>query len=281
MNYNLSIIIAHYYPDINQNPLFKTIKTINDQLHINSVEVIIADDGSRYSKNILNNYSNKINISNDERCFYTLEGEKLDNFLSEINIESRFIKKWIYLPKNKQCMSKARVVNEAVRLSKSKNLFFLDDDNYLMNANSLNNLINLLNEYDFVVGQIQDKSGNLRTYNSNRVQGTTIAIKSDIFNKIGGFGTWTENYSCGIDSDFWIKVYSHFQTNKKLKACYAEDIKTCDSYSKRWKKYTKFFKEIRLKYKFYKLYNCKNYKSSKYNLSRNKKIWIENLINEY
>ena len=55
---------------------------------------------------------------------------------------------------------------------------------------------------------------------------------------------------------------------------------TCDSYSKRWKRYTGFLKELRLKYKFYNLYNCKNYKNEKYNLSRDKKLWIENLIDE-
>jgi len=31
--------------------------------------------------------------------------------------------------------------------------------------------------------------------------------------------------------------------------------------------------------KFNELYNCKNYKNYKYNFSRQKKIWIENLIN--
>ena len=38
-----------------------------------------------------------------------------------------------------------------------------------------------------------------RSYNSYRVQGTTIATKKEILNKIGGFGEWTEEYSCGVD----------------------------------------------------------------------------------
>ncbi len=280
MKYKLSIIIAHYCPNIISNPLFKTLKSIKEQYFKDNIEIIIADDGSIYSQGIQNNYSDKITIPNDKRNFYVLQNEKLKNFLNANNIDNKLIKKWIYLPKEIKCMSKARVVNQAVKFAKSENLFFLDDDNYLINFNSLKNLILLCKKYDFIVGQIQDKSGNLRLYSSNRVQGTTIAIKSKIFNQIGGFGTWTENYSCGIDSDFWIKVYNHFQINKELKACYVDSIKTCDSYSKRWKKYIKIFKEIRLKYQFYKLYNCKNYKSVRYNLSRNKKKWIENLIDK-
>tara|TARA_B110000263_G_C15277212_1_gene496448 strand:+ start:435 stop:1277 length:843 start_codon:yes stop_codon:yes gene_type:complete len=280
MKYNLSIIISHYCPNKSKNPLFKTIDSIKNQVSNNNIEIIIADDGSKYSEKITNEHSKKFIIPNDKRCFYILKEDRLNFFLDENNINNKLIKKWIYLPKKVQCMSKARVLNEAVKFAESKYLLFLDDDNYLMKDNSIKSILTLFKKYDFIVGQIQDKNGNLRSYNSSRVQGTTIAIKTKIFNKIKGFGNWTEEYSCGVDSDFWIKVFNYFQKNNQLKACYVDTIITCDSYSKRWKKYTKFFKEIRLKYKFYKLYNCKNYKSPRYNLSRNKKIWIENLINE-
>ena len=177
-------------------------------------------------------------------------------------------------------MSKARIANKSVQLAKSNQLLFLDDDNYLISNNSIRNILNLFENYDFIVGQIQDNNGKLRSYNSYRVQGTTIGTKKDIFNQITGFGEWTEQYSCGVDSDFWIKIFNYFQKNNHLKACYSNQIITCDSHSKRWKKYTRFLKELRLKYKFYNLYNCKNYKNGKYNLSRNKKLWMDNLINE-
>ena len=128
----LSIIIAHYLPEnfSDMNPLHKTIENIQKQFNKNDIEIIIADDGSSYTKDILNFHSQKIEISNDERNLYYLEGEKLEKFKNSIKVKNDLIKKWTYLPKIKQCMSKARITNYAVSLSKSDNLFFLDDDNY-------------------------------------------------------------------------------------------------------------------------------------------------------
>ena len=280
MKYSLSIIISHYCSNINKNPLLKTLDVIQSQIKNEKIEIIIADDGSNYSESILKNYSDMNEIKSDDRNFYILRDKKLNLFLERQNISNQFIKKWIYLPKLKECMSKARVTNEAVRLSESEKILFLDDDNYFTSNNSIENILFLFNKYDFIIGQIEDNHGKKRSYNSYRVQGTTIATKKEILNKIGGFGEWTEEYSCGVDSDFWIKIFNYFQENKELKACYSNKIATCDSYSKRWKKYTKFLKEFRLRYKFNELYNCKNYKNKKYNLSRNKKNWIENLTND-
>ena len=67
MKNDISIIIAHYNP-INglNNPLIKTLNTIENQKANYNIEVIIADDGSSYSNSILNNYSTKINIENHE-----------------------------------------------------------------------------------------------------------------------------------------------------------------------------------------------------------------------
>jgi len=175
-------------------------------------------------------------------------------------------------------MNKAFITNCAVNISKSENLLLLDDDNYFISKNSINNLINLFKNYDLVFGQIKDKNNKYRLYESYRVQGTTIGIKKYIFNKIGGLGEWTSEFSCAVDSDFWIKLYNYYN-EYKINGCYTNQISTYDSFSKRWKKYTKFFKEIRLKKKFNKLYSCKNYKSYKSNLSRQKKLWLDNLIN--
>ena len=111
------------------------------------------------------------------------------------------------------------------------------------------------------------------------MQGTTIAINKEIFKQINGFGEWTEKFSCGVDSDFWIKVHKYFTENIYLKACYTNKISTYDSYSKRWKKYTKIFQDFRLNKEFKRIYSIANYKNAKYNLSRNKKLWIKNLIN--
>ena len=138
--------------------------------------------------------------------------------------------------------------------------------------------MSLFEEYDFIVGQIKDNSGRYRAYTSNRVQGTTIALKKNIILAINGFGEWTEEHSCGIDGDLWIKLYNYFSKDNSLKACYTNSISTYDSHSKRWGKYTKIFKEWNLRKAFKTIHNCKNFRNKKYNLSRNKSLWIDNLI---
>ena len=278
MNKELSIIIAHYKPKFSKNnPLNKTLSIIQKQKSNFNIEIIIADDGSAYTNESIKNYSKKSNIKNDSRSIYYLENEILKEMLTKNNIIPNNIKRWVYLPKEENCMSKARVGNFAAKSADSSNLLFIDDDNYFISNNSIKNLLSLFNNYNFIVGQIKDKNGNLRKYSSNRVQGTTIALDKNIFIDIGGFGEWTEKFSCGVDSDFWIKVFKYFDKNKNLKACFTNKVSTFDSYSKRWKKYTKFFKEILLKMEFKRIHNCRNYKKAKYNLSRNKSLWIDDL----
>ena len=101
MKNKLSIIIAHYFPKESDydNPLQKTIEEIEKQLLGNEVEIIIADDGSSYTNQIINDYTKKIEINNDSRDIYMLEGEKLKVMLNSINLNSSIIKRWIYLPK--------------------------------------------------------------------------------------------------------------------------------------------------------------------------------------
>ena len=276
MTYDLSIIVAHFKPEnLLDNPLLKTIYKINQQKKEYKVEVTISDDGSFYNHSFLDNYSRIEKI--DNKNIYILENKELKDFLIKQNLKVDGITKWIHFPKINNSMNKAFVTNCGVSLSQSDKLLFLDDDNYFISNNSIENLINLFNNYDLVFGQIKDNNNRFRSYESYRVQGTTIGIKKEIFNKIGGLGEWTSEFSCAVDSDFWIKLYNYY-INSNLKGCYTNQISTYDSFSKRWKKYTKFFKEIKLRKKFNKLYNCKNYKNYRSNLSRQKKLWLDNLI---
>ena len=279
MKYDLSIIIAHFKPtgSENINPLIKTLDIIEQQKDNYNIQIIIADDGSNYTKSIIECYSNKISV-NKNKHLYSIEKLKLDNLLLDKKIRNKLITHWVYFPKYNNSMSKARVVNHAVKFASSNNLCFLDDDNYFISNNTIENILKLLNEYSLIFGQIKDNNGRLRKYASNRVQGTTIAVKKTIIESIDGFGEWTEEFSCGVDSDLWIKLYNFFKKNRNLKACYTDEFSTFDSYSKRWKKYTKFLKEFKMRKRFNELYNCKNYKNYKYNFSRQKKLWIENLI---
>lgn len=277
---DLSIIIAHYCkerPSKHYDSFLKTLKLIKSQTSKLDIEVIVADDGSSYSNNISEEFSSKVAINDDERYIYCIEGNKLTNWLKSIELEKKLISKWIYIPKTKLCMSKARLLNFATKISKSKNLLFLDDDNYFISENSLQKLLNLFTEYDLIFGQIKDQSGRLRNFSSNRVQGTTIGIKKEILELAGGFGSWTEQVSCGIDSDLWIKLYRYHEL-KTIKACYTNQIQTYDSCSKRWKPYTKIFKDFMVRKRFKEIYGIKNYKNVKHNPSRNKSLWIKNLI---
>ena len=279
MKNDLTIIIAHYLSKNSElvNPLIKTINEISKQKNRYNIEVIIADDGSDYSNEIIENYSKIIQIKDDLRRVYTLEEDKLKFFLANNNFNNNSISKWVYLPKTIKCMSKARVTNYAVKESNSDYILLLDDDNYFISENSINSLINLFDNYEVIIGQIQDNNGRIREFSSSRVQGTTIGIKKNIFLNINGLGEWTEKFSCGVDSDFWIKLFTYHQQND-IRVCYTNKVSTYDSCSKRWGKFTTLFRNYKIKKEFLKRYNCKNYKSKKYNLSRNKKLWIENLI---
>ena len=83
MKKNLSIIIAHYNPNKDDfiNPIFETLDIIENQLEGFNIEVIIADDGSYYSQDIINNYSKKESISDDDRYFYTYSFKITDHYL--------------------------------------------------------------------------------------------------------------------------------------------------------------------------------------------------------
>jgi hypothetical protein len=188
------------------------------------------------------------------------------------------ISHWLYLPKDKKCMSKARLWNVASSIAKSENLFFLDDDNFFISDNSIDNIFILFNDYDVFFGQIQESNGKLRKFESKRVQGTTFGVKKELLNKIKGFGEWTEQISCGIDSDVWFKLYSQYQ-KQKFKACFTDSIRTLDSCSKRWRPFiSTFFRNRRAVKYFNQEHGCQNYKNPKYNPSRIKKLWMENLM---
>ena len=275
---DLSIIIAHYCTEKESEHYKSFLTTLSEikKQSYNKIEIIIADDGSNYSKPIIEKYSKVIDVKNDARKLFILENNILQNWLQSLDIKNELISKWLYMPKLTPCMSKARLWNFAAKYAKAENLFFLDDDNYFISKNSIYSICKLFEKYKIIFGQIRDSSDRLRSYSSNRVQGTTFGLKKEVLESIDGFGDWTEKISCGIDSDLWIKLFQYSQKNK-INACYTNQVQTYDSCSKRWKKYTKLFKDMRARREFMKLYGIKNYKNVKYNQSRNKSLWIQNL----
>ena len=133
-NFSLSIMIAHYCADrSNQSydSFIKTLDTIQSQSKKYNIEIIIADDGSNYSKNIINEHSEKVDIPNDTRNLFILKNQKLKEHLNNLNINNNLITKWLYIPKTKLCMSKARLWNYGTQYSKSNKLLFPRSPNSL------------------------------------------------------------------------------------------------------------------------------------------------------
>ena len=276
---DLSIIIAHYDPGNHSkyiDSFQRTLNTIIEQKNNISIEIIIADDGSPSNQKLVEINTSRINQNG--KIIYCVSNEKLDTWKKEKKYLYPEIWHWLYLPKSKPVMSKARIGNAAINISQSNNLLFLDDDNYFITENSIDIILNLLESYQLVFGQIQDSNGRYRPYSSNRVQGTTFAVKKEILNDIAGFGDWTEVVSSGVDSDIWWKLYHYFQEKPHLKACYTSKIQTLDSCSKRWKPHIKqFFRHYAVKKEFNKIHGCINYRNPKYNPSRIKSNWMEDL----
>tara|TARA_Y100000590_G_scaffold410778_1_gene504141 strand:- start:1630 stop:2460 length:831 start_codon:yes stop_codon:yes gene_type:complete len=274
---DLSIIITHFNPGNHPNCLesfHKTLSSINKSNY--SIEIIIADDGSTTNKKIQN--ITKKFINQNGKKIYHLKGGSLESWKKENDFNYPNIKHWLYLPKTEKVMGKARISNAAVMKAKSKNLFFLDDDNYFISNDPIPKIMHYFKNFELIIGQIKDKNGYFRSYSSNRVQGTTFGIKKKLLINAGLFGEWTESVSSGVDSDLWWKLYHHFKQNKKLTACYTSEIQTFDSCSKRWRPFIKsFFRKRQLIKAFNNEHLCLNYTKVKYNPSRNKKNWMINL----
>ena len=96
---DLSIIIAHYLPLDNKklNPLIKTLESINNQKNNYNIEIIIADDGSDYTKDIIDSFSKKKSIKDDKRDIYILNNNKLEvkinKYIEKINKKFLFFRR--------------------------------------------------------------------------------------------------------------------------------------------------------------------------------------------
>ncbi len=276
---DISFIIAHYDPGSKgecRQSFVRTLDSIHAQKGEHNVEIIIADDGSKY-ENDFSTFSS-VEINQNGRTIHHFKDNELLEWLKMEDYNFPEISHWLYLPKDKPCMSKARVLNAATSLAKNELLFFLDDDNFFISENTIYHISQLADTYDLILGQIKDGNGRFRPYQSNRVQGTTIGVKKSIIEAMGGFGEWTEDISCGVDSDLFIKLHGYFSKNPNSKACYTDRIQTVDSLSKRWRPFIPtFFRNRRAKLAFQTQYDCHNYRSVRHNPSRNKSTWIENL----
>ncbi len=279
---DISVIIAHYDPGNHfqcRESFERTLAAVSSQSRGFDAEVIIADDGSPSHRELLQ-YSDTI-LDAAGRQVFSVSGEKLQMWLAKQGLPEQAASRWLYLPKEQQCMSKARLANAAVNTALSEKLLFLDDDNYFLSNNSISALLELMARYALVVGQIQDVSGHWRSWESHRVQGTTLAVEKSALIEAGGFGAWTETVSSGVDSDLWWKLYHYFKKHPELKACFTDRIQTIDSCSKRWRPFIRqFFRHRAVAREFNRQHQCRNYRSTRLNPSRDKSLWMDNLCTQ-
>jgi len=203
----LSIIIAHYRTSGPcENALKNTLKSIDLQNGSIPFEIIIGDDGSPGNSEIFVNTAADQDADSDAICSVSpLNAELISSYGFSGTVPDR----WCYYRKTVPFMGKARILNHCVRKSRGKYLLFLDDDNLLLRDDSLVRLMDLFNSgYDLVFGQVIDGNGRARTYESRRVQGTTFALTRKLFDAVGGFGVWTEEVGCAVDSDIWWKLFT-------------------------------------------------------------------------
>ena len=278
-NKKLSIIIAHYAPESGgdcDGVLQRTIEQIIRQQDAAQCEVLIADDGSPAHRAITQRAQGT--PVSDGRLLYTLSGDALTAWCAENGIDDALISQWLYLPKTRPpAMSKARLWNLATGKAAASRLLFLDDDNLFIGDKNITNLLALSGSYQVIFGQVADRSGRYRSFQSQRVQGTTFMLTKEIYQRMGGFGEWTEATSSGIDSDLWWKLYREYQSGRSFRACYTSEVRTEDTCSKRWAAWTGWFRRRAVIKAFKREHGCRNYRKAKFNPSRIKANWMENL----
>lgn len=277
---DLSIIIAHYLPGSNhpcREAVARTFETLDKQAHDLKVELIVCDDGSADLLSIQPS-DHKIKLGDGRICYDFLSEQATEICSSRLGVQTGLISHWLYLPRTKNISSKARLLNTAVALAQAEQLLFFDDDNYLIQADSLKTFLHELKTYQLLFGQIVDSNNHARPYSSHRVQGSTFGVRKTLLQQVGGFGEWTEKVSSGIDSDIWFKFYQVLKAARPYQAAWTSSIQSVDGCSKRWKPFVGFLMRHRaVRKEFYAVHGCKNYRSVRHNPSREKQGWIKQI----
>ncbi len=222
----ISVIISHYEPSkditICRRFLSRTIESVRNQ-HVNfEVEIIICDDGSFWSQN----------ICGENRDLIDMKKEQIINnrLLCDLDVD-----RYIYLYNN-NAYRRVKIQHIAFLTSKFNKIVALDDDHPLYFKKSLSRFYHYLDKYEFVRGRIIKSNGMPQTFFTRNVQGTTYGLTKSLYKKMGGFGEYLFDNSCGDDDDLNWKVYNILFNNypDKRRACYAGEIITRDQLTSRW-----------------------------------------------
>ena len=139
---SITIVISHYSPPENSDHykslLANTINSLRSEKINFPMEIILCDDGSDWSKDI---------IQGDD-IFIISDFKKIHNkYLTILDVDL-----YLRIPSDRdyKCIM---LKEKAVELSKYENILFLDDDT-MLNRNALNRFKHYLNKYECVKGRI-------------------------------------------------------------------------------------------------------------------------------
>jgi hypothetical protein len=220
----VTVIIAHYAPQKNglkyRSLLKQTITSIKEQNGVSDVEIILCDDGSYWSKNIVNNDGSIREISGS--------GLSSISELNELDIDL-----YLGLPD----INKYRSIilkHRAFELSKYDKIICLDDDHPFIRKDSLKLYNDYLERYEFVRGRVIGPWGRPQLFLSRNAQGPNIGLQKGLYFKIGGYGKYLFDNGYGEDNDILWKIYAELSKTKTKKTCWAGEIVTKDLATDRW-----------------------------------------------
>lgn len=226
-NNGISVIIAHFAPIVNtaiyRALLKKTIESVRSQNVNFEVEIIVCDDGSFWSKEL---------VINEEISGYTKSEISQNVLLKDLDIDV-----YLVLPD----ISKYRGItlkHHAIELAKFNKIVLLDDDHPFVRNYSLKRYSKYLDKYQFVRGRVIGPTGIPQLFRSLNAQGTNYGVTRNFYFKIGGFSKYLFENGFGEDNDILWRAYNGIVKNNKNyheKACYAGEIITKDLASDRWK----------------------------------------------
>lgn len=223
----VSIIIAHYDPDgkttFYRNILKRTLQSICNQVYDDQIEVILCDDGSKWSTNHLNTI---------EFVHYQKETIQQTEWLNDLEIDQ-----YLYINSANNYWA-IRLKHKAFTLASYDKIVILDDDHPFMSNKAIQRYDAYLNKYDFIRGRIIGPTGIPHLFASRNAQGTNYGLKKDLYFKFGGYGDYLFENGYGEDDDILWNIFTTLTNSGKdlypRRAGFAGDIVTKDLVSGRW-----------------------------------------------
>lgn len=222
----ITVVISHFAPKENEKEcrslLLDAIASIRMQSVDFEIEIIVCDDGSSWSSV----------IGKDENTIVDLNKIQMVQFDIFKDVDAD---RYLYLNSGSKYL-RAKLLHHAYSNAKYEKVVTLDDDHHFRKRDDLTKYFHYLDRYEFVRGRIIGPDGIPQLFETTAVQGTNQAFTKDIYNSIGGLGSYLFEGLSGADDDLTWQFYD-FLINKypsEIKAAYAGEICTHDRAGSRW-----------------------------------------------